>query len=746
MAVGLTLGLVFGGGAAGGLAAVLPFAVTSAQAATETGGNTNSEGVAQAYTVDGLPGLFYCASPGSGSPTSPNQTNLGEQGYAGFTGNNPVGPSAFFSSDPDNHMAGLSFLTDQGQDPNDNAKIVAVAMAVKYFYNSDALYAQMQQIGYSGANDLHQMTAWEQGSYSGAADLAVSLYNQAQAITSGANVSAGTVTVTGNVDQQNNYNGTITVTPTVAGGHASFTLSNMVLADTGASSWSGALAGPTTFQVRGVPNGTPGYKVAVTGGKYTIQGSGGYAPTVQTVVTPGAQTIVLTGGKATGSASTSFSWDEPAQSSAYFSPILATKVGKGYYLAGENPLDNLTPTLQKNPDGTTNEWFANQGIYAPYTYTLDLYHSDTPITQSGTVPAGATLYATGTATVGGTSTDPTTQTAPFTSWSKALPSSQELASGHWTVVAHSDAAKQKTTVQTFLPKGYNWTSDFGIADESFISPPAISTKSGTTTGVTTRIGGTDVPSTGVGLPVSDTFITKGNVAASDGFYAIGKHYTFKTTVDGNGDAVTPSKTQIVCDASTLDYTSSQVPITKAGPIENAVSFHATNVGVGTWVEELYAPDGALVSKGDCGDKNEWTFVKQLLVVTQAAIQDAGKATDVARMWGTVECGSKMLWNFHRWDGKTATSADKLIKTTKALGLPCGLANGFEITSPAVDYDGSFPAYFTETALNMDAKVISQGKRGVPSESLIPGAPTPKPTTPTAVTPPTPAPDLPVIAG
>lgn len=737
-------------------------AASPASAATAISGNPGSDGVGQAWLFNGK--LYYCVSPGSGNPVGSNN-DMGLQGFGGLTGNNPIAPSAFFASAPDDHTAGLSWLTDQGQDPSNNARVVAVSMAVKYLYNSDALYVEFtSKLGYSGANDLAAMARWVQGSYStntangkSTAQDAVDLYNQAVAMKAGANVDAGKVDSSLNVDQNNNYDGTLTFTPSVPGGTLTVTLNGLKDKATGATTLTRTLsAGANVIQVRGVPNGNPQYSVSYTF-EYKVSGSGGYAPQVYLATTPGAQTIAVSGGPATGSATVNGAGSDPQPSSAYFSPTATSEIDQAYHNAGDTVCDTIIPGLQVNPDGTTNEWPTDsKGNYAPVIYTVDFYVTTTPIAaETDTVPEGATIYSTETVTIGGTTTNPVGSRVKVCA-TTPLNTDQATASGWYSQVIHVNRDAQTSAgVKAFMPDPYSWSSPFGTPSENSIVPPAMSSTARTTTGVTTLIGDTQVPSTGLGLPLGDDITATGNVDPSEGFYAVDRHYTFPNTVDENGDAIEPTEADIVAADTTLDYTSPQIPVTQAGTMENAASFHCSVVGVGVWVHTLYAPDGTVLNVSSASDKSQWTFCKQLLVVTQASKNGAGKAVDTSTLWGTIVGGDQMKWQLWEQVEGDDASKDKLIATTKLIGLPIGVVNGATVTSPEVTYDASLArVYFIEIAQDMDAKLYDIGKPRVASESIIrdapvkPGPPPEAGSVPTTPAAPTPAPlsPSPVFAG
>ncbi|MEK6342463.1 MAG: hypothetical protein V4737_01295, partial [Curtobacterium sp.] len=200
-----------------------------------------------------------------------------------------------------------------------------------------------------------------------------------------------------------------------------------------------------------------------------------------------------------------------------------------------------------------------------------------------------------------------------------------------------------------------------------------------------------------------------------GFYAVNRYYTFPNTIGANGDVVAPAN--VACTADTLSYTSDKVAITRAG--DYRTSFRAEDLGVGTWVTTLYSPDGKPLTVGDCADKDEWAAVKQLLVTTTASEPSDGKATDAAKLWGTVPSGAQIASNLYEWQGKDVSDSDKHLATAGPIGLNEGVVNGVVVTLPTVSYSTKAPrVYFVETVYDLDGKIVAQGKRGVPSETIV----------------------------
>lgn len=729
VAASLLAAVGFGAGAA---TAATP--VGSAQAIAD--GNVQLAG----YTISNAPGVYYCISPAVSPPTSNNQTVLGNLNLAQIEAANPVPASGVTP----NVVAGMStVIKTYGQNPAAATQDAAVSIAVKAAWNLGYLHHEYWKEGYNGAQNVSAMAKWEIYPYSDISSSAVTLaqeyYNQIESYQAGSGVSSGTVNANGAVNDEDNYKGNVVLTPTVPGGTASFTLTNGVVTSSGSSSWSGVLSGPTTIAVRGVPPiNDPNYQISING-TYTVTGTAGFLPELDIVTSPGAQTIAAGGSMGTASASTTFQWEEPTSSSAFFSPAATTQQSSAYYVAGQTVTDEISPTLTPNPDSTTNEWLENSttGQYLPVVGKATLYYSPTPITQSATVPSSATVVATTQFTAGGTTTNPVGSVIPV-SW-PALSNDEAAVSGFYTVVVSYVKSDQSPLVQLFW--GTDWTSAYGVTTEGATVPPAITTQAQTTTGQSISVNGHTVPATGLGLEVSDNITVTGHVDASSGFYAIDRHYTFTNTVSPNGQPIAPSNP--VCSEGNIDYTSPQIPITTTGTIQHAASMDSSVNGVGTWVETLYSPKGVALESTPCNDTSEWTYVAPLLVRTTAATSGSGTAVDHTTVWGTASAGTQLSWALYLESGSTASDSDQLLGTAGPVGIPSGVLNGYQLTSPAVAYTATRGAtvYFVETATDVNGNIYEQGPRGVASESLGATTPASSGTQPVAT-----AAQLPTIAG
>lgn len=765
-----TAGLVVAGLLGGGLVSVaqvtappqvaqsLGAGTKSAAAATPIGTQwqlaTNSLSLA-AYSISGVPGLFYCASATAPAPVSDNQTDLGELDLSRLRANSPVAMRSDLTPDM---IAGVNRIQHvYGQDAKKPIQVAAVSGATHWALQGGEISSRE----FGGNTDLRAAVRWAVArdpelKDTNVADLAVQYYNEALSYTAPPPVSAGTVTVTGAINATDNYNATITVSPTVAGGAVAFDLVNATFAG-GGTHFAGTLNGATSFAVRGTPpHGAAHYKIGVTSGHYTVTGTAGYAATLHAYSTPGAQTIVVGGAQTTGSASTTFAWASATESSAVFQPAFASKLGKGVYQPGDEPVDHFTVSLAAMAGGLVNEWpRSGSGAYAALPVIATMYLVKAPLTPAASVPPGAKAIATGTATVGGGATDPTTDGGFDITLSK-LSGSQVDLSGHVTVVLTIDRAKLAADVAALLPPGWAdaYATQFGDPAESAVVPPEVSSRASTTTGLTASVNGAQVPATGQGLPIYDSYTVTGYVDASEKLSLVPRHYTAKTTIDSEGML---QDGELTCTADTRDATGEPIAITHPGEYSKAWKVTPEVNGLGTFTAQFVDAGGAPAGpESDCRDTREWTAQQQLLIHTVAAQNAAGKVRDTATVFGTVKPGEQLVANLHNQRGAQASVNDEVACTTEPVGIPQGLANALTVSTPWTDCPAfSGKRYFREIALDVEGNVDEHGLPGVLSEYLpdthgAPEAPSAAPTAGDVTAPAAPAAvrakTLPVISG
>ncbi|MFC4243845.1 hypothetical protein ACFOYW_10700 [Gryllotalpicola reticulitermitis] len=732
--------------------------IDPASAATPVGTDwqlTTNSLVLAAFSIPGVPGLFYCASATAPAPLTDDQRDLGELDLGQLRANNLIAMRPDLTP---NVIAGVNRMQHvYGQDPSKQVEVAAVSGATHWALQGGEISAAE----FGGNTDLHAAVRWAINrdpdlKGTNVADLAVRYYNEAMSYRAADTVTAGTVTVTGTIDPVDNYRGTVTVTPSVAGGNVAFELVNAKLTD-GSTRFSGTLSGAKTLAVRGVPPvGTQKYKIGVTAGRYTVTGMSGYSATLHAFTTPGAQMIVVGGAQSPSSASTAFAWTSPRESSAAFQPAFASQLGKPVYHPGDAPVDHFTVDLAPMAGGLINEWpVSSAGVYAPLPVIATMYLLKAPLATVAAVPAGAKPVARGTATVGGGKTDPTTDGGFDITLSKLTGTQAEL-SGHVTVVLTVDTAKLAANTSALLPAGWaaSYATPFGDPRESAVIPPEIITRASAATGLTVQVNDAHVPATGAGLPLYESYTVNGYVDDSEELYVLPRHYTTAGTIDSEGMLQNGS---LECTPATLDVTGEPIAITRAGGYDRAWKITSARNGLGTFTHQFVTAAGTPVGpESSCQDPAEWTAQQQLLIHTVAAQNSSGLVRDTAYVFGTVEPGSQLIANLHDQTGDVASVRDEIACTTEAVGIPQGLANGVTVTTPWTQcpaFDGA--RYFREIALDVDGNVRAHGRPGVASEYLprepAPSAepavtPTPSETTvtraPEPTRPPTAAPQAP----
>lgn len=665
---------------------------------------------------DGTDG--YCIDPGLGNPTNPT-TDLGIQSNVTSVGN----PNAQISSDD---LARISYLVKTHGQTSDNVTASAVSFAVKAIANPAGMY---NSHGYpaSSPRTIASFVNWVLNSAaSGAQRAAVAataqqFYDEAQAITAsaGQNGNAGNPNSIVALDPTNPQSGTVTINFNGADSNATWTdtLVNAVWASTGTPTMTGTVGSNQTVTEQIIP------KLTQVGQKVTDEGSvtapgqpGGFAGDIRVFfTTQGTQKLAGAGDQTVGSPDT-VPFGDPAGLPTSFSPTASTQSAAKYYTEGTKPVDNVKPGLG-GTQATSWPIDAN-GNYVKVTIDGTLYGPlATKPVQGATVPAGTPVAGHGQVTVGGGTTDPSTQTVQITS--DTATGAAPASSGYYVWVEGIKGSEQSAATQQWLKGGssYDYTTDYGIADESFLAPPAVTTSTAAaSTGVTTPLNGTNVPTQGLGLPVKDNISVTGTVDGSAGMYVIDRHYTFANTVGPDGHVIVPAAADLVTDASTLDYTSPQIPVTKAG--DYSASFNSSKVGSGTWIETLYAADGTVLSTGSSKNYAEWTAVQQLVVTTQAKANSNGTATDTATIWGTVPAGAQLASVLYNQTGSAASTTDQSVATAGPVGLNQGLVNGVVVTLPAVNYPKSMKVgYFVEAVYDLEGNLIVQNARGVASETI-----------------------------
>jgi hypothetical protein len=398
--------------------------------------------------------IVYCIEPGVANPSG-GTSSAGHQ--SNVSSDSPFGSRTLTSND----LARINYLvTELGQTTSDR-EAAAVNFAVKYIANPGAMF---NSHSWNGSWDLPGYVNWVLYSTIGGSEAAAvadrtqALIDAASTVTAGP-VGGGSGSLTFQVDNFNNYLGTITMVGT-AGSTGTVTLTNGVFTTTGSKTLSGMRAN-TPYPVTGVPpteDGAP-YKIAGTG---TFTGAGtGWEGAVHVWTTGNQQTTAGPGPRS----ATQFNvaGTDPTDRSVLFNPALST-TATAYVQPGEHATDTLTFRTVADESGLNNSWPQTaDGSYRVVNAEGTLYgpFADQPA-ESATVPSDAsvaghaavsTVPASGpTVTYEATSTDPVD------------------AAGYYTWVWDIDYDEQSAITRMYLPDGYSFTDSFGQTVETSITP------------------------------------------------------------------------------------------------------------------------------------------------------------------------------------------------------------------------------------------------------------------------------------
>ncbi|KQR49149.1 hypothetical protein ASF87_10165 [Microbacterium sp. Leaf161] len=398
--------------------------------------------------------IVYCIEPGVSNPSG-STSSAGNQ--SSVTSTSPFGSRTLSSND----LARINYLVTTFGQTSSSREAAAVNFAVKYIANPGAMFTSHS---WNGSWDLHGYVNWVLYSTVGGseaaavADRAQALIDAASTVTAGP-VEGGSGSLTFQVDNFNNYLGTITMAGT-AGSTGTVTLTNGVFTTTGSASLSGMHAN-TPYPVTGVPpteDGAP-YKISGTG-TFTVAGTG-WEGAVHVWNTGNQQ---MTAGPGPRS-STQFSvaGTDPTTRSVLFRPALST-TATAYVQPGEHATDTLTFRTRADSQGLNNPWPQTaDGSYRVVNAEGTLYgpFADQPA-ESDTVPSDARVA--GHAAVSTSTTDGPTVTYEATSEEPVD------AAGYYTWVWSIDYDNQSAITRMYLPEDYSFTDNFGQTVETSITP------------------------------------------------------------------------------------------------------------------------------------------------------------------------------------------------------------------------------------------------------------------------------------
>ncbi|MCS3442213.1 hypothetical protein [Microbacterium phyllosphaerae] len=398
--------------------------------------------------------MVYCIEPGVDNPSGASVSS-GHQ--SSVVSNTPFGNRTLSADD----LAKINFLVTKFGQTNSDREASAVNFAVKYIANPGAMF---RSHNWNGSWDLPGYVNWVLFSITGAPEAAAvaaraqELVDAASTITAGP-VGGGSGSLTFQVDNHNNYLGTVTMAGT-AGSTGTVTLTNGIFTTTGTSTLSGMKAN-VPYPVTGVPPAEGGalYKISGTG-TFTAPGTG-WGGAVH-VWTTGAQQATAGPGPRTPT-QFSVAGIDPADRSVRFQPVVTT-TATAFVQPGEHAIDTLTFQTVADSDGLNNSWprtvagsyrvVAAEGtLYGPYPdqpAESDVAPADAPVAGHATV---STAVADGPTVTYDVTSDAPLETAGYYTWV-------------WTI----DAADQSPATRAYLPDGYSFTDRFGQKAETSITP------------------------------------------------------------------------------------------------------------------------------------------------------------------------------------------------------------------------------------------------------------------------------------
>lgn len=499
---------------------------------------------------------IFCIEPGAPLPRGAT-TNQGIWGNInGISGDRLAGINAIISK--------------YGQVPNNSdanrRQAVAVAVAVKAAADYWGLVYSFSYDGRYGA-DISGFVQWIMARHVGFNSAEMhDIQNRANAYYSEAvnyragTAGAGTGQFTWQVNDLNNYLGTVTVSvsPTTATG--TVTLTNGVFTANGTNTMTGVRHGQA-LAVQGVPPvGASTYKISATG-NFTAPG-GGYAGSVSVYTTPGQQTAVGPG--ALAPQNFSFTGTDPLVRSGQFIPALRT-AATAYVQEGESFEDRVTFFTVADDEGVHNPWRQNGASYAPITAKGTLYgpYAAQPAV-SDTVPPGAPVAATATVTT-------STTTGPGTYTASAGVARQ---SGFYTWVWEIHQSEQSAGVRLYVPDGYSFVDQFGLTAETSVVPMKP---------VATSLRSHNWASPGDQVTDSLT------VSNSNGIWLTGTNARFEGTAYGVPNGVTPTVSSAV-PAGAVPIASRTLTFTAPGTKTAAPVTVPDNYGAIVWVWRFVGAD------------------------------------------------------------------------------------------------------------------------------------------------------------
>ncbi|MGX5680239.1 hypothetical protein [Schumannella luteola] len=244
-----------------------------------------------------------------------------------------------------------------------------------------------------------------------------------------------------------------------------------------------------------------------------------------------------------------------------------------------------------------------------------------------------------------------------------------------------------------------WTDQFGLPSETArILPPTVSTLA--------------VPAVAIGDEVHDTALVGGYLPVEP------SSLVFEAYLQPSG-AEKP-----LCDESNRVFDSSDDPVevTVAGTYSSPTT-RFEKYGTYYWIESLYAPDGTLLHRGECGLPEETTLVAPGEVSTEAVqiVAPGSEAYDVARVSGLVPDGATLVFEAFAQHGIVdGPLCDDSTRVFRSEPLEIEEAGTYHSESTVLDRPGTY--YWVETLYDRHGDPLHIGECGLEAETTQVGTP------------------------
>ncbi|WP_159599723.1 Cys-Gln thioester bond-forming surface protein [Agromyces humi] len=509
---------------------------------------------------------IYCMDPAAAWPSG----GTGYGGEVGFVGGDGAGSSRDLGG---NEIKQLNWILNNYGQTADPVQAAAVSAAV---YNFTSLNHPDGHHWIDGNATINASYDWIMGQMAAHWNDGVTPSGQ----------------ITFQVDGNNNYLGTVTVSGLPGGtSPGTMTLTNGVFSN-GATTLGGIVNGGS-YAIRGVPPADgSAYKISASA---SFTAPGGTKAAVNIWYTGGQQRTLSGSGGTSGSFT--LSGIDPVGRSTAFDPIVTTQKTTEFLNPGDTPQDQISFST-----ATAAPWFLAGANYLRIKANGTLYGplQDEP-TRQATVPAGAPVAAHSTVTT----TSAQGPTAPYL----VTADTAVTESGYYTWVWTIDQADQAAFAASILAPGYHFQDDFGIPAETPFVVPSFDTAA--------------TQKSTPGSTVRDTINVNG-VVPTQGIDVIFRGY-LQDAPAVEGDPIVAR-----CDPSNLVFQSAfPTRIVKDG--DTAVSsedFNLDMIHIGTiyWVAEA-SISGTVVWTDGCGtNPNEQTKVTVPEFSTSATAQSTPGST------------------------------------------------------------------------------------------------------------------------